>query len=185
MTVLTVRTVGDPVLRTPAAPVREFDEALRRLVADMHETMLDVGGVGLAAPQIGIGLQVFTWALEGRSGHVVNPVLEVGEEDQEGSEGCLSVPGMGFPTPRKAWARVTGVDVHGDPLVLEGTGVLARCLQHETDHLHGTLYVDRLTGEHRKEARRRLRQEEYGAVVGRVRQERSDSVGSAFGLGRP
>ena len=110
MSVLPIRTIGDPVLRTRAEEVTAFDDALRRLVADMHETMLDVGGVGLAAPQVGVSVRLFTWAVEGSAGHVVNPVLEVGEEPQEGGEGCLSVPGLAYDTPRRNWARVTGLD---------------------------------------------------------------------------
>ncbi|PLC12951.1 peptide deformylase [Kocuria flava] len=183
MPILPVRTIGDPVLRTRAQEVTVHDDALRRLVADMHETMLDVGGVGLAAPQVGVSLRVFTWAVEGSSGHVVNPVLEVGEEPQEGGEGCLSVPGLGFETPRRNWARVTGTDVHGEPLVVEGTGLLARLLQHETDHLDGRLYVDRLEGPARREAMRALRAADYGRVVGEVAGERAGSVGSSFGAG--
>lgn len=183
MPILPVRTIGDPVLRTRAEEVTVFDDALRRLVADMHETMLDVGGVGLAAPQVGVSVRVFTWAVEGGQGHVVNPVLEVGDEPQEGGEGCLSVPGLGFETPRRAWARVTGVDRDGRPVAVEGTGLLARCLQHETDHLDGRLYVDRLVGEARKEAMRALRAADYSGVVSGVAGERATHVGSAFGAG--
>ena len=157
MSVLPIRTIGDPVLRTRAEEVTAFDDALRRLVADMHETMLDVGGVGLAAPQVGVSVRLFTWAVEGGAGHVVNPVLEVGEEPQEGGEGCLSVPGLAYDTPRRNWARVTGLDQHGAPVTVEGTGLLARCLQHETDHLDGRLYVDRLTGAEKRDAMRAIR----------------------------
>ena len=111
----------------------------------MLETMYDVGGVGLAGPQVGISKQIFTFGgIDDREGYIINPVLEVGEEDQEGGEGCLSVPGQKSATPRKNWARVTGVDRHGEPLVLEGEGLFARMLQHETDHLDGKLYVNRL-----------------------------------------
>ena len=153
MPILPIRSIGDPVLRTRAVEVTVFDDALRRLVADMRETMLDVGGVGLAAPQVGVSLRVFTWAVEGSEGHVVNPVLEVGEEPQEGGEGCLSVPGEWFPLARHPRARVTGTDLEGDEVVVEGEGLLARCLQHETDHLDGYLYVDRLTGPWKRAAR--------------------------------
>ncbi|MFI7495150.1 peptide deformylase [Kocuria sp. M4R2S49] len=183
MSVLPIRTIGDPVLRTRAEEVTAFDEALRRLVADMHETMLDVGGVGLAAPQVGVSARLFTWAVEGSEGHVVNPVLEVGEEPQEGGEGCLSVPGLGFDTPRRNWARVTGVDQHGEPVTVEGTGLLARCLQHETDHLDGRLYVDRLVGPAKKEAMRAIRAAGYDGVVRGVAGQRAANVGSSFGAG--
>lgn len=184
MTVLTVRTIGDPVLRTPCEPVTRFDADLAQLVEDMVETMFDVGGVGLAAPQVGISLRLFTYGLEGPDGpvgHVCNPVLEVGEEPQEGGEGCLSVPELSAETPRRRWARVTGTDVHGDPVVVEGEGLMARCLQHETDHLDGTLYVDRLVGEDRKRIMRELRARDYGARAGSVAGERAGRVSSAFG----
>ena len=120
MTILSIRTVGDPVLRSVCEPITVFDDDLARLIDDMLETMYDVGGVGLAGPQIGISKQIFTFGgIDDREGYIINPVLEVGEEDQEGGEGCLSVPGQKSATPRKNWARVTGVDRHGEPLVLE------------------------------------------------------------------
>lgn len=183
MSVLPIRTIGDPVLRTRAEEVTAFDDALRRLVADMHETMLDVGGVGLAAPQVGVSVRLFTWAVEGSEGHVVNPVLELGEEPQEGGEGCLSVPGLAYDTPRRNWARVTGLDRHGAPVTVEGTGLLARCLQHETDHLEGRLYVDRLAGAARKDALRAIRAADYDGVVRGVAGRRAAHVGSSFGAG--
>lgn len=183
MPILPIRTIGDPVLRTRASEVTQYDDALRRLIADMTETMLDVGGVGLAAPQVGIGLRLFTWAVEGSAGHVVNPVLEVGDAPQEGGEGCLSVPGLGFDTPRRDWARVTGTDQDGRPVTVEGTGLLARCLQHETDHLDGRLYVDRLVGAARKEALRAIRAADYDGVVHGVAGQRAATVGSSFGSG--
>ena len=164
MTILSIRTVGDPVLRSVCDPITVFDDDLARLIDDMLETMYDVGGVGLAGPQVGISKQIFTFGgIDDREGYIINPVLEVGEEDQEGGEGCLSVPGQKSATPRKNWARVTGVDRHGEPLVLEGEGLFARMLQHETDHLHGKLFIDRLVGEDRQRvmrapARSRLQQ---------------------------
>lgn len=172
MTVLRIRTVGDPVLRTPAHPVTAFDEPLHTLVRDMLETMYAVRGVGLAAPQVGVDLCVFTWDVGDGPGHVVNPRLEVGEEPQEGSEGCLSVPGLGYPTPRRQDAVLTGVDMHGQPVRHEATGLLARCFQHETDHLVGKLYVDRLTGDTRREAMRTLRTPGFQDTVERVTSER-------------
>lgn len=183
MAILTIRIIGDPVLRTPSAPVTTFDSDLARLVADMEETMLDVDGAGLAAPQVGIGLRVFTYSVEGAAGHVVNPVLEVGNEDQDGSEGCLSVPGLGYATPRRNWARVTGQDVTGAPVTVEGEGLLARALQHETDHLDGVLYINRLTGEDRKSAMRSIRDQRYQQVTASTASERAQSVGSSFGVG--
>ncbi|MCK9901864.1 peptide deformylase [Parafrankia colletiae] len=165
MTLLPIRTLGDPVLRTPAEPVTAFDAALRRLVASMIETMYAAPGVGLAAPQIGVGLRLFVFDTDydteepttRRPLVVVNPQLEIGEGDQHGSEGCLSIPWLGYPTTRSASATVRGFDETGSPVEYSGSGLLARCLQHETDHLDGTLYIDRLTGEYRQAAREALR----------------------------
>lgn len=181
MSVLQIRIVGDPVLRSPAEKVTEFGPELARLVGDMMDTMRDVSGAGLAAPQVGVGLRVFTYEVGGASGHVINPVLEVSDEQQElGGEGCLSVPGLGFDTPRPAWARVTGYDVDGQPVAVEGTGMLARCFQHECDHLDGKLYLDRLTGEDRKVAMRRIRAAEFSAIAESTQAKRAASIGSAF-----
>ena len=129
----------------------EFGPELAKLVEDMMETMEDVDGAGLAAPQVGVGKRVFTYQVEGVRGHLINPVLETGDEFQdEGAEGCLSIPGLGFRVRRRRWTRATGVDVDGNPLWWRVRDMLARCLQHETDHLDGMLYVDRLDGEDRK-----------------------------------
>ena len=178
MSILRIRTIGDPVLRTPAQEVTEFDESLRTLVRDMLETMYAVGGVGLAAPQVGVGLQVFTWGIHGDEGHVVNPRLSVGDEPQEGGEGCLSVPGLSYETPRRGSATITGVDMHGNPVHREATGLLARCFQHETDHLFGRLYVDRLEGEERKDAMRQLRGDAFRATAERIARERDEQRGA-------
>lgn len=184
MAVLQIRIVGDPVLRSPAENVTVFGPELARLVADMEETMRDVQGAGLAAPQVGVGLRVFTYDIDGHAGYVVNPVIEVSDERQPlGSEGCLSVPGLGYETPRPEWARVTGVDVNGDPVEVEGTGMLARCLQHECDHLDGRLYIDRLAGEQRKDAMRSIRAAEFNRVSGSTVASRAARVGSSFGRG--
>ncbi|MCC9177922.1 peptide deformylase [Arthrobacter sp. zg-Y750] len=184
MAILTIRTLGDPVLRTRAEDVTDFGPELAKLVADMEETMEDVDGAGLAAPQVGVSLRVFTYRVDGQSGHVVNPVLELSEDRQEEQlEGCLSIPGLGYRAPRFRWARVTGVDLHGNPISIEGEGLLARCFQHETDHLNGSLYIDRLEGEDRKEALRAIRQREYDTVAARTVSERAQSVGSSFGGG--
>lgn len=181
MSVRPIRTIGDPILRSAADPVRRFDDDLRTLVADMFETMRDVQGVGLAAPQIGVGLQIFVYEIGEDSGVFINPSIEVGEQLQEGGEGCLSVPGLGFDTPRREWARVTGLDEHGEPQQAEGTGLLARCFQHEHDHLLGTLYVNRLEGQARREAWRRIRAGDYDRTVAEVRHERAGTLGSSFG----
>ena len=186
MTILPVRTIGDPVLRTACRPVGTPDAELAKLIEDMLETMFDVGGVGLAAPQVGVELRLFVWVLEGPGGpvgHVLNPVLEVSEDPQEGGEGCLSVPGLSAETPRARWARVTGTDVHGRPVDVAGEGLLARCLQHETDHLDGTLYVDRVRGEDRRRIMRQLRDRDFGNRSQAVTGQRSGRVSSAFGAG--
>jgi peptide deformylase len=160
MAELRIRTLGDPVLRTPAEPVTRFDGDLRRLVADMLETVDDPGRAGLAAPQVGVGLRVFTYNVDGVVGHLVNPSIVVSDGVQDGEEGCLSVPGLWFDTRRAEHAVATGVDLRGEPLTIEGTGFLARCLQHEVDHLDGVLYLDRLTGRERKRAMRAVREAE-------------------------
>lgn len=180
MAILSIRLIGDPVLRTASEPVKDFGPGLSKLIADMEETMHDVDGAGLAAPQIGVNLRVFTYEAGGWDGHVVNPVLEVDESDQEGSEGCLSVPGLGFPTPRRDWARVTGQNRHGEPITVEGTGVLARALQHETDHLDGILYINRLVGQERKEAMRAIRDRAYQGLSASTSSQRARNVGSSF-----
>ncbi len=183
MAVLGIRIIGDPILRTPAAPVTSFGPELRKLVRDMEETMIDVQGAGLAAPQVGVDLQVFTYRIDGRQGYVINPVLELGAEpaaDDHDVEGCLSVPGLGSFLPRSNWARVTGVDTDGNPVEVEGTGMLARCLQHETDHLQGRLYIDRLTGADKREAMRAIRSAGYNDVVGQTAAQRARSLGSVF-----
>lgn len=157
MTVRPIRLFGDPVLRTAAQPVTDFDDELRRLVADLEDTVREPGRAGVAAPQIGVSLRVFSYNVGGRVGHLVNPVLSDFEGVQDDEEGCLSVPGMGFATPRALTVTATGFDAHGQPLTIAGTGFLARALQHETDHLDGRLYIDTLTGDTRRQALRELR----------------------------
>jgi peptide deformylase len=148
---------GEPVLHSRCAEVTAFDDELVTLVRDMYASMYAARGVGLAANQIGIGLRVFVVDCpngeeEMVSAHVINPVLElpVERELDDSSEGCLSVPGPHAFLARPDRAVVRGVDVHGEPVVIEGTGLLARCLQHESDHLEGMVYVDRLSGRERK-----------------------------------
>jgi peptide deformylase len=184
MTVLGIRIIGDPVLRTKAEPVTEFGPELEKLVADMDETMENVEGAGLAAPQVGVSLRVFTYQIDGRRGHVVNPVLENSDDFQEDQvEGCLSIPGLGYPVRRRRWSRVTGVGMKGNPVIVEGEGMLARCFQHETDHLDGVLYIDHLSGEERKSALRAIRNATYNTVARDTTAKRSASVGSGFGAG--
>ena len=158
MTIRPIRELGDPVLRTPADEVRSFDRELAALVRDLLETVDHPGRAGLAAPQIGVSARVFAYNIDGELGHMVNPkVAQLSDETQDGDEGCLSIPGIWAPTPRAMHAVVEGFDLHGEPLRLEGTGLMARCLQHEVDHLDGKVFLDRLTGEARKSALRALR----------------------------
>ncbi|WP_026554291.1 peptide deformylase [Arthrobacter sp. 35W] len=182
MAILSIRIIGDPVLRTAAEEVTEFGPELAKLIEDMMETMIDVQGAGLAAPQIGVGKRVFTYSVDGVSGHVVNPVLDASDDFQpDGAEGCLSVPGLGFKVRRPRWVRLTGVDMHGKPVDMEATGMLARCFVHETDHLNGKLYVDRLEGEDRKSALQSIRNANYDSVTARTAAKRAQTVGSSFG----
>lgn len=157
MTVRPIRIFGDPVLRTEADPVTTFDRELGRLVTDLEDTVREPGRAGVAAPQIGIGLRVFSYHVDGVVGHLVNPVLSGHAGTQDDEEGCLSVPGLAFPTPRAMHVVARGQDRHGEPVVIEAAGFLARALQHETDHLNGTLYLDTLTGDVRRQALRELR----------------------------
>lgn len=182
MAILNIRIIGDPVLRTVADPVTDFGPELAKLVADMTETMEDVDGAGLAAPQIGVSQRVFTYRIGGVEGHVINPVLENSEDFQPDEvEGCLSIPGLAFPVRRFRSTRLTGVDLHGKPVTVDAEGMLARCFQHENDHLDGILYTDRLEGEDRKAALRSIRNANYGAVTERTTAKRAQSVGSSFG----
>jgi peptide deformylase len=159
VTIRPIRELGDPVLRTPADEVRAFDKELAALVRDLEETVDHPGRAGLAAPQIGVSARVFSYNIDGVIGHLVNPkVAELSDEVQDGDEGCLSVPGIWAPTVRAMHAVVEGFDVHGEPLRLEGDGLMARCLQHEVDHLDGKVFLDRLTGDARKQAFRALRE---------------------------
>lgn len=172
MSVLTLRQIGDPVLRTPSSPVKEPGEArIHKLVNDMYATMDDAQGIGLAAPQVGVGLRIFTWHVEDSRGAVINPELQlrgeptfVSRQTQEEAdtvlrEGCLSVPnGIHGPVARCPHALLTGVGEDGQDIRVEATGLLAACFQHEVDHLDGTLFLNRLTGEHKKAAYRALRE---------------------------
>ena len=161
MPIQPIRLFGDPVLRKPAVEVVDFDKELRRLVADLTDTMRAAPGAGLAAPQIGVGLRVFTWYVDGEVGHLVNPTLDLGEEIQDGPEGCLSIPDVTFDCKRARLVVARGFDMHGEPLVVEGSDLLARALQHETDHLDGVLFVDRLDADARKAAMKEIRESQW------------------------
>ena len=162
MTVQPIRLFGDPVLRTAAVEVTDFDKELRTLVKDLWDSMQNAGGAGLAAPQLGVGLRVFAYHCDGFAGHLVNPTWDVvGEEMQEGPEGCLSIPGMSWDCKRHLHVVAKGWNMHGEPVEVEGTETLARCIQHETDHLDGVLFLDRLDAETRKLAMKEIRQAEW------------------------
>ena len=161
MAIQPIRLFGDPILRTQALEVVDFDKELRRLVQDLTDTMLDAPGAGLAAPQIGVGLRVFTWNVEGHVGHLINPVLNLSDATQDGQEGCLSLPGLTLDCVRALSVVATGFNAHGDPVSIEGTDLLARAIQHETDHLDGILFIDRLDREARKAAMKTIREAEW------------------------
>ena len=163
MSIQQIRLFGDPILRTRADEVTDFDKELRGLVADLTDTMLDAPGAGLAAPQIGVGLRVFTWHVDGELGHLVNPVLDLTDEEQDGEEGCLSFPGLRYDVPRAYGVVARGQDMHGEPLTVQGSLMLARAIQHETDHLDGILFIDRLDPAQRREAMRVVREAEWNA----------------------
>ena len=174
MTIHPIVIAGEPVLHQPTREITEFDEKLRTLTDDMFETMYAAEGVGLAANQIGLDLRLFVYDCpddEGvrHKGVVVNPKLETSEipetmpDPDDDWEGCLSAPGESYPTGRAKWAKVTGFDVEGNPIEVEGTGYFARCLQHESGHLKGRLYVDTLKGATRKEALRAVRSATWSA----------------------
>lgn len=161
MAIQPIRYFGDPVLTTPASPVVDFDKELRNLVKDLTDTMLDAPGAGLAAPQIGVPLRVFVWHINEEFGHLVNPTLDLSDEMQDGEEGCLSFPELSYDTPRAYRAVAKGWNMHGEPIVVEGTEFLARALQHETDHLNGVLFIDRLPADLRKQAMKDIRASEW------------------------
>jgi peptide deformylase len=178
--ILPIRIVGDPVLHQPTSPVQvgpdgSVPEEVRKLIADMYETMEAANGVGLAANQVGVQLRLFVYDCAEargktvrRKGAVINPVLETSEvpetmpDPENDDEGCLSVPGESFPTGRAKWALVTGLDADGAPITLEGEDLFARMLQHETGHLDGLLYLDRLVGRHARSAKRMLKSNGWG-----------------------
>lgn len=177
MAILPIVIVGDPVLHRPTSPVTQPLSEIAELVSDMYDTMDAANGVGLAANQVGVGLRVFVYDCPDydgdedgarRRGEVVNPVLETSEipetmpDPDDDEEGCLSVPGEQFPTGRAHWAKVTGVDVNGDPVEIEGTGFFARMLQHEVGHLDGFLYTDMLIGRNARAAKKIIKRSGWG-----------------------
>ena len=180
MAVQPIRLFGDPILRRRAVEVDDFDKEIRTLVQDLTDTMLAASGAGLAAPQIGVGLRLFTWQVEGEVGHLINPVLSLSDETQDGAEGCLSLPELTYECLRALSVVATGVDMYGEPLRIEGSDLLARAIQHETDHLDGILFIDKLDTATRKAAMKEIRESEwFGLEQPRVKV----SPHSTFGLG--
>jgi peptide deformylase len=162
VTIRPVRLFGDPVLWTPADEVTDFDRQTRRLVKDLMQTLRDQDGAGLSAPQIGVGQRVFVFDVDGVRGHLINPVLDFPDEaEQEGPEGCLSFPGIYYDVKRRLNTVATGVDQDGRPVRIVGDQQLARCLQHETDHLDGVLFIDRMDAPTRKAAMREIREQDW------------------------
>jgi peptide deformylase len=161
MSIQEIRLFGDPVLATPAAPVIDFDKELRKLVQDLTDTMVAAPGAGLAAPQIGVPLRVFVWDVDEQLGHLINPSLDLSEEIQDGEEGCLSFPSLSYPTKRAMRVVAKGWNMHGEPVTVEGSELLARAIQHETDHINGIVFIDRLDEQTRKMAMKDIRDSEW------------------------
>ena len=163
MTERQIRLFGDPVLRSKADPiaVTPGDARTKALVDDLIDTVTPPGRAGVAAPQIGVGLRAFSYNIDGDIGYVINPVLEVSGEPELVDEGCLSVPGFYFPRMRYPFARVIGLDAAGREVVVEGDGLMAQALQHETDHLDGKLYIEGLEPDIKREAMRAVRSAEW------------------------
>ena len=173
MTIRPIVICGEPILHRPTTPVTVFDAELRSFIADLFETNTAANGAGLSANQVGDSRRVFIYdcpddAGVRHRGYVVNPVIETSAvpetmpDPDDDWEGCLSVPGEHFPTGRATWAKVTGVDQDGEPVEVEGRGYFARCLQHETDHLDGHLYLDRLIGRHARAAKKMVKARGWG-----------------------
>jgi len=159
MAVREIRVIPDPVLRTKCAEITEIDDGVRGLVQDLLDTVDDDGRAGLAANQIGVNLRAFSWNIDGEIGYVLNPtIVQKSDEMQDGDEGCLSVPNQWYPLARANYAKVEGIDLDGNPVTVAGEGLMARCLQHECDHLDGKLYLDRLEKATRAQAMRALRE---------------------------
>jgi peptide deformylase len=159
VTVREIRLFGDPVLKTVSDPVVDIDDRVRGLVDDLLDSVKVPGRAGVAASQIGVNLRVFSYNVDGQVGYIINPVLvELSGEPELIDEGCLSVPDLWFKTSRYPFARATGTDLDGNQIEVSGTGVMAQALQHETDHLDGLLYLDRLDKPTRREAMRQVRE---------------------------
>jgi peptide deformylase len=184
MAIQPIRFFGDPVLATRAIPVDTFDKELRILVEDLIDTMHEAPGAGLAAPQIGVSLRVFVWDIDDVVGHLINPTLDLSSDEQDGDEGCLSFPGLLYETKRAYGAVARGFNMYGDPITVDGTELLARCLQHETDHLDGIVFIDRLSKSERKKAMKEIRNSDWFGTLQEAGQELQLKVSphNTFGL---
>lgn len=162
MAVRPIRLFGDPVLRATSDPIHSIDDGVRALVRDLIDTVELPGRAGLAAAQIGVGLRAFSYNIDGEIGYVLNPTLAgfSGEPVAIG-EGCLSLPGLWHDVVRYPSARVVGIDLDGDEVILDAEGLFAQALQHETDHLDGKLYIDRLDPAVRRIAMRQIRESDW------------------------
>ncbi|TFD91646.1 peptide deformylase [Cryobacterium lactosi] len=157
-----IRLLGDPVLKTRSEPIGSIDARVRSLVEDLVDSVKLPGRAGVAAAQIGVNLRAFSYNIDGHIGYILNPVLvELAGEPELVDEGCLSVPGLWYPTKRYPFARVTGIDLDGNPVAVAGEGLMAQALQHETDHLDGLLYLDRLDKENRRAAMKEVRESDW------------------------
>lgn len=157
-----IRLFGDPVLRSPCDPITPGDRRAAGLIDDLLENVALPGRAGLAANQIGVGLRAFSYNVDGQIGYVINPeIVELGGEPALVGEGCLSVPGFSFPRLRHPFARVCGIDLAGEQIELSGEGLMAQMLQHECDHLDGTLFIEGLEPETKREAMRAIRASDW------------------------
>lgn len=181
MAVRPIRLFGDPVLRTKAEAVVDFDREIQQLVTDLTDTMLAAPGAGLAAPQIGVSLRVFTYDVDDVVGHLINPSLELSEQEQFGPEGCLSLPGLEYDCHRALRVVAHGFNMYGDPIAIEGSDRLARAIQHENDHLDGILFIDKLDREARKAAMKVIREADWAGEEAPVIR---DSPHATFGSAR-
>lgn len=162
MTAREIRLYGDPVLRTPCAEIETIDEGIRALVQDLLDSVALPGRAGVAAPQIGVALRAFSYNVDDEIGYILNPrIVEVKGDPQPTGEGCLSVPNLWHDALRHPYAKAEGIDLDGNPVVLEGEGLMAQMLQHETDHLDGVVYLQRLPKEERAKAMKAVRESDW------------------------
>jgi len=157
-----IRLFGDPVLKTISDPIIVVDDRVRHLVQDLLDSVRLPGRAGVAASQIGVNLRAFSYNVDGEVGYLLNPaIVELSGEPELIDEGCLSVPGLWYPTERFPFAKAVGIDLDGNAVEISGTGIMAQALQHETDHLDGLLYLDRLNKENRRAAMKEVRESDW------------------------